>query len=182
MPYQFEKEFLRSRGLITGGYDARFTGASNSLLSEFADYDPSFTGLGGAFTAAFNKYVREDLKYEADRDYVILGRQISGSWDYRRNSGGGFGFPGSPNVEADLAQAMIANPHLRVQINIGIYDLVTPFLEVEHTVDHLALPDNLRSHIQLEYYEAGHMMYSHDEDQAKLKANVAAFIEAGSKP
>jgi len=182
MPYQFEKEFLRSKGLIIGGYDARFTGASNSLVSEFAEYDPSFTGVGPAFTAAFNRYVREDLKYESDRDYIILGRQISGGWDYRRPGGGGIGFPGSPNVEADLSQAMINNPHLRVQINIGIYDLVTPFLEVEHTVDHLALPDNLRSHIQLEYYEAGHMMYSHDEDQAKLKANVAAFIESGSKP
>jgi carboxypeptidase C (cathepsin A) len=182
MPYQFEKEFLRSRGLIVGGYDARFTGPSNSLLSEFAEYDPSFTGVGGPFTAAFNRYVREEVKYEPDRDYVILSRQAAGTWDYRRNNAAGAGFPGSPNVEADLTQAMIANPHLRVQINIGIYDLVTPFLEVEHTVDHLDLPENLRNHIQLEYYEAGHMMYSHDEDQAKLKANVAAFIESGSKP
>ena len=182
MPYQFEKELLRGKGLIIGGYDARFTGASNSLLSEFAEYDPSFTGLGGAFTTAFNKYVRDDLKYESDRDYVILGLQISGSWDYKRSGGGGFGFPGSPNVEADLAQAMISNPHLRLQVNIGIYDMVTPFLEVEHTMDHLALPANLRNHIQLEYYEAGHMMYSHDEDQSRLKANVATFIESGAKP
>jgi len=182
MPYQFEKEFLRNKGLIVGGYDARFTGASNSLLSEFAEYDPSFTGSGGAFTTAFNKYVREVLRFDSDRDYVILGRQVSGHWDYKRNVAAGIGFPGSPNVEADLAQAMIANPHLRVQVHIGIYDLVTPFLEVEHTVDHLGLPDNLRSHIQLEYYEAGHMMYSHDEDQARLKANVAAFIESGSRP
>jgi carboxypeptidase C (cathepsin A) len=182
MPYQFEKELLRGRGLIVGGYDARFTGSTNSLLSEFAEYDPSFTGLGAAFTAAFNKYVREDLKYEADRDYVILSRQASGSWDYKRSSGGGFGFPGSPNVEADLAEAMIANPHLRLQVHIGIYDMVTPFLEVEHTMDHLALPANLRNHVQLEYYEAGHMMYSHDEDQSRLKANVASFIESGSKP
>jgi len=151
-------------------------------LSEFAEYDPSFTGLGGAFTTAFNKYVRDDLKYESDRDYVILGLQISGSWDYKRSGGGGFGFPGSPNVEADLAQAMISNPHLRLQVNIGIYDMVTPFLEVEHTMDHLALPANLRNHIQLEYYEAGHMMYSHDEDQSRLKANVATFIESGAKP
>jgi carboxypeptidase C (cathepsin A) len=182
MPYQFEKEFLRGKGLVIGGYDARFTGPTSSLLSEYAEYDPSFTGVGGAFTAAFNKYVREELKYEPDRDYNILNLQAAGTWDYRRNNAGGIGFPGSPNVEADLAQAMIANPHLRVQVNIGIYDLVTPFLEVEHTIDHLGLPDNLRSHIQLEYYEAGHMMYSHDEDQAKLKANVAAFIESGSKP
>jgi len=32
-------------------------------------------------------------------------------------------FPGSPNVEGDLIQAMLANPHLQVEVENGIYDL-----------------------------------------------------------
>jgi len=32
-----------------------------------------------------------------------------------------------------------------------------------------------------QYYEAGHMMYLHDEDLAKLKKNVANFIDTASK-
>lgn len=43
------------------------------------------------------------------------------------------------------------------------------------------LPTRLRKNIRHQYYEAGHMMYLHDEDLAKLKKNVAAFIDTASK-
>lgn len=96
--------------------------------------------------------------------------------------GGGFGFPGAPNVEQDLVQALISNPHLKVEVENGYFDLATPFLGTEYTMDHLdGLPANLRGNITLKYYEAGHMMYVLESELAKLKANVAAFIEGVSK-
>jgi carboxypeptidase C (cathepsin A) len=49
-------------------------------------------------------------------------------------------------------------------------------------MNHLGLSANLRKNIKLQYYEAGHMMYVRDEDLAKLKANVAAFIDNAAKP
>jgi carboxypeptidase C (cathepsin A) len=82
----------------------------------------------------------------------------------------------------DLAQAMIANPRLKVEIENGIYDLATPFLEVECTMEHLGLPEKLQKNIHLQYYDAGHMMYLRDEDLAKLKANIASFIDTACKP
>jgi carboxypeptidase C (cathepsin A) len=48
-------------------------------------------------------------------------------------------------------------------------------------VEHLGLPDKLQKNIQLQYYDAGHMMYLRDEDLAKLKTNIANFIEGASK-
>jgi len=77
---------------------------------------------------------------------------------------------------------MISNPHLQIEVENGIYDLATPFLATEYTMDHLGLAENLRKNIHLKYYEAGHMMYVRDEDLAKLKANVASFIDGASKP
>jgi carboxypeptidase C (cathepsin A) len=77
---------------------------------------------------------------------------------------------------------MIANTHLRVEVENGIYDLATPLFESEYTIDHLGLPEKLRGHIQLKYYDAGHMMYLRREDLAKLKSNVASFIESASRP
>ena len=68
-----------------------------------------------------------------------------------------------------------------MQVENGYYDMATPFFATEYTMDHLFLPGNLRSNIQLEYYGAGHMMYLHEEDLTKLKTNVGAFIDAGSK-
>ena len=78
--------------------------------------------------------------------------------------------------------AMISNPHLQIEVENGIYDLATPFLATEYTMDHLGLAENLRKNIHLKYYEAGHMMYVRDEDLTKLKANVASFIDGASKP
>jgi len=48
--------------------------------------------------------------------------------------------------------------------------------------DSLGLPEKLQKNIHLQYYDAGHMMYLRDDDLAKLKSNVAAFIESASKP
>ncbi len=82
----------------------------------------------------------------------------------------------------DLAGAMIANPKLKVEVENGYYDLATPFMETEYSMEHLGIPDELRKNLKLKYYEAGHMMYVRDEDLAKLKANVAAFIDSATKP
>jgi hypothetical protein len=57
----------------------------------------------------------------------------------------------------------------------------TPFIEAKYTVDHMELPENIRKNIWHQYDEAGHIMYLHDEDLAKLKKNVAAFIDTASK-
>jgi carboxypeptidase C (cathepsin A) len=97
------------------------------------------------------------------------------------HGGDNFGFPGSPNVEGDLIQAMLTNPHLQIEVESGLYDLATPFYGTERTMEHLGLPEKLQKNIHLQYYDAGHMMYLREEDLAKLKANVASFIDTASK-
>jgi len=177
---QFMAELQRSRGLVTGRLDARFTGPSFDPLAEYSEYDPQETAITGAFTAAFNTYVREDLKFGKDQTYEIESSKAGNEWDWKREGGRGYGFPGSPNVENDLTEALISNAHLQVQVENGLYDLATPFFGTEYTMRHLRLPENLQSHIHLEYYDAGHMMYLRDQDLAKLKSNVASFIQSNS--
>ncbi len=77
---------------------------------------------------------------------------------------------------------MLSNPHLQIEVEKGLYDLAAPFVATEYTIEHLGLPAKLQKNIHLQYYDAGHMMYLHDEDLAKMKANVAAFIDSASKP
>jgi carboxypeptidase C (cathepsin A) len=179
--YQFMAELQRSKELTTGRLDARFSGPSYDLLREFAEYDPQSVAVTGAFTAAFNHYVREELKFGQDKTYTILSTEANRQWDWKREGGRRFGFPGSPNVEEDLIEAMISNTHLEIQVENGLYDLATPFFATEYTMDHLGLPEKLQKNIHLEYYDAGHMMYLRDEDLPKLKANVARFIDSASK-
>jgi carboxypeptidase C (cathepsin A) len=179
---QFNVELERTRGLTTGRYDARYTMPTYDLLTEYAEDDPSYIAVRGAFTAAFNSYTREELKVTMERSYEVLSGDVGGNWDWKHRGPGSSGFfPGSANVEGDLIQALMTNPHLHVQVENGYYDMATPFFATEYTMDHLFLPGNLRSNIQLEYYSAGHMMYLHDEDLAKLKSNIGAFIDGQSK-
>jgi carboxypeptidase C (cathepsin A) len=179
---QFNVELERSRGLTTGRYDSRYTMPTYDLLTEYAEEDPSYVAVRGAFTAAFNSYTREELKVTIERSYEVLSSEPGSNWDWKHHGPGSSGFfPGSANVAGDLIQALMANPHLHVQVENGFYDMATPFFATEYTMDHLFLPGNLRSNIQLEYYDAGHMIYLHEEDLAKLKSNVGAFIDSASK-
>jgi carboxypeptidase C (cathepsin A) len=179
---QFMEELQRSRGLTTGRLDARFSGPTYDLLAEYAEYDPQETAISGAFVSVFNSYVREELKFGMDKTYQVSAEGAGRQWDWKHRGANQYGFPGAPNVENDLVEAIISNPHLHVEVENGIYDLATPFVATEYTMDHLGLPANLQKNIKLQYYEAGHMMYVRNEDLAKLKGNVAAFIEAGAKP
>jgi carboxypeptidase C (cathepsin A) len=177
---QFMAELQRNRGLNTGRLDSRFSGPMYDALTEYGESDPQSDAISGPFTAAFNTYVHDELKFSQERPYLPESGTANGQWDWKRQNGGGFGFPGSPNTELDLVQAMLRNPHLQIEVENGLYDLATPFFESEYTMDHLGLKPNLRKNIDLKYYEAGHMMYVHDESLAKLKANVAAFIDHAS--
>jgi len=178
---QFEAELQRSRGLTVGRYDSRYSGPTYDLLTEGAEYDPSFSAVSGAFTAALNSYLREDLKFNPELTYETLNGEISRNWDWKHNTGHEAFGPGSANVEGDLVNAFIVNPSLQVQVENGFFDMATPFLATEYTMDHLGLPANLRSRIHLEYYQAGHMMYLNEKELPNLKSNIASFIDSATK-
>ncbi len=178
--FQFMQELQRSRGLNTGRLDSRFSGPIIDQLSEGAEEDAQSNAISGAYVGAFNSYVREELKYVTEKDFHIYAEGANGQWDWKHEGNGG-GFPGAPNVEGDLINAMQTNLHLKVQVENGLYDMATPFYGSEYTVDHLGLPARMQGRIKMDYYDAGHMMYVHDPDLIKLHDRVASFIEDASK-
>jgi carboxypeptidase C (cathepsin A) len=179
---QFMEELQRTRGLTTGRLDARYSGFTYNLLAETANSDPQSDAVTGAFTAVFNSYVRDELKFGQDKPYHAISSGVGSNWDWKHQGAEAYGFPGSPNVEGDLVQAMLTNPHLKVEVENGLYDLATPFFATEYTMEHLGLPEKLQKNISLKYYDAGHMMYVREEDLTKLKTNIAAFIDSAAKP
>ncbi len=172
---QFMVELLRDRGLTAGRIDARFTGHTLDLLSEDAEGDPEGPAVGGAFTALVNRYNHSELKFGQDKVYNRSRIGRGWNWTRRREQGGGF--PGAPNVQDDLARAMVTNPKLLVQVENGYYDMATPFFATEYTMSHLGLPADLQKNITLKYYNSGHMMYLRDGDRVSLHDNIAAFLD-----
>jgi hypothetical protein len=75
-----------------------------------------------------------------------------------------------------LAMALTMNPGLHLLVQQGYYDLATPTLATKHDVDHLDVPAEARERIRLELYEAGHMMYLHEESMRKFRDDLARFV------
>ena len=94
-------------------------------------------------------------------------------WDFKRR-----GYVGFPNVMNDLAQAMIYNPDMRVMLNMGYFDLGTPYFEGIYEMQHLPIPAALQKNIQYAKYQSGHMVYLHPESLKLLHDNVAKFINS----
>jgi carboxypeptidase C (cathepsin A) len=79
----------------------------------------------------------------------------------------------------DLALAMIYNPRLKVMLNMGYFDLGTPYFQSIYEMHHLPMDPDLQKNISYAYYKSGHMVYLHIPSLKKLHDNVAEFI-AGS--
>ncbi|MGN6248604.1 MAG: S10 family peptidase [Ginsengibacter sp.] len=165
----FEQELLSWENKITGRLDSRFAGDAYNPLSETSEYDPMDSYIDAAFTATFNNYVRTQLKFGKGMKYKNFGNV--GPWNMKRS-----GYVGFPNVMNDLAHAMIYNPDLKVMLNMGYFDLGTPFYEGVYEMQHLPMPASLQKNIQFNYYYSGHMVYLHPESLKQLHDNVAKFI------
>ncbi|RJS93277.1 S10 family peptidase [Salinisphaera sp. Q1T1-3] len=174
---EFEKNLLADANDTTGRLDTRFAGPSLDPLSQGAQYDPQSAGLSSAYVATFNSYVRNTLNYHADMAY----RPVTGlwnDWDFSHQPpGAAKPSQGPVNVMPDLATALKINPGLKVMLNVGYYDLATPFFTALYEMHHLPIPKRLADNISYHGYASGHMVYAHKPALDKLHANVAAFIE-----
>ena len=83
------------------------------------------------------------------------------------------------NTGETLRKAMSMNPHLRVFVANGYYDLATPYLATRYTFDHLELDPERRGNVVMRHYEAGHMMYIHDASLVELKGDLDGFLDGG---
>ena len=171
----FEAELLRDEGLVVGRLDARFTGPAGDALGARPSHDPQSTAISSAYTSAFNSYLRGELGYGGDREYVPSGAVRD--WNWGRVSAGRFSRgDGTPNVAPDLAAAMRRNPKLEVLLINGLYDLATPYFAAVWTLDRMGLPPELRANIHREDFAAGHMMYVEQSLLPQWKETLDAFI------
>lgn len=166
---QFTRQLLRDDKLTIGRLDGRLTGPSPLNAGETAEFDPSGTLPLPPVEAVFMNYVRSELNYKTDMNYYISGGIMP--WDW-----------GQPNSFADtgnqLRNAFEKNPHLKLLVCAGYYDLATPYFEAEYALNHLGLHPEMRKNISWAFFEAGHMMYINRPTHAKLKHDVSEFVKS----
>jgi carboxypeptidase C (cathepsin A) len=172
-PGRFMKQLLGDDDKTVGRYDGRFTSFDVDPAGADADTDPSSDAVFGAFTAGFNRYVREELHYRTDANYEFLSYDVNRQWNWKQGTEGS---PAATNVGDDLRDAMTANPYLRVFSANGIYDLATPFFATEYSLGHLGLAPQLQGNISFGYYPSGHMVYLNPVAHAALAHDLNGFI------
>jgi carboxypeptidase C (cathepsin A) len=178
---EFRQTLQSGAGLATGRLDTRFSGPDIDPLAQRADYDPQASALSSAYVSAFNDYARNDLHYGADKQFKpSIGTFRTWNWQHRLPGQSEAASIQGTNVMPDLANAMKANPTLKVQLNAGYFDLATPFYQGVYEMHHLPMPLNLQSNIEYRFYDSGHMVYAKDASLKLLHENVADFIRRTS--
>lgn len=168
--FRFCKELLRDQHRTVGRLDSRFLGIDRDAAGEHFEYDPSYAVIQGPYTATFNDYVRQELKFESDLPYEILTGKVW-PWNYEPHMNE------FANVAETLRKAMTINPYLKVYVANGYYDMATPFLATEYTFNHLDIDSTLLDNVTMHYYEAGHMMYAHLPSLMQMKLDMDRFLE-----
>jgi len=170
----FRKELMRGDRRTLGRYDARFEGFDSQAIGANPSYDPSDTGIAGAFVAAFHTYLADDLKYSTDESYKATAYGPNFKWDWKHKTPHG-SEERFPDVALDLAAAMRENPHLLLFSGNGYFDLATPFFKTEFDIDHMELPPSIQKNVRFRYYPSGHMIYLNVQALKQLKSDLAQF-------
>ena len=140
--FRFTKELLRHERRTVGRLDSRFKGIDRDSAGEVFEFDPSMNNITGPYTATLNDYVRTELKFESDLPYEILTERVY-PWSYAE-------FENEyVNVAETLRKAMSTNPHLKVYVANGYYDLATPYIATRYTFKHLGLDKSLLGNLRM---------------------------------
>ena len=163
---RFRKELLRDKRLTVGRLDGRFTSLDLDAAGERQEFDPSNQALQGPYTALFQDYVRNDLKWETDLHYPTSGNVRP--WQYVQN--------GYMDMTEALRGTMTRNPFLKVFVAIGYYDMATIMGAAEFNFTHFAYDKQVTDRVSYGYYEAGHMIYIRPSAHKALKSDIVKFI------
>jgi carboxypeptidase C (cathepsin A) len=164
----FQRELMPGR--VSSVYDgtvSRPNPAPRALASQFPD--PVLGGLEAPVTSAMMAIYADKLKWRPEATYHLASDAAFSAWDW----GHGMGRPESVSA---LQAARSVDPHMRVLIAHGMFDLVTPYFG---TVRMLRLLSEMQGSapIMLQVYPGGHMFYFADASRAALHDDAKALFD-----
>ncbi|KVQ01052.1 peptidase S1 [Burkholderia ubonensis] len=184
----FLTTLLRARGLALGEYDGRVTGIETGIAGKIdpnsGGNDSTMTAVSGVYTAMWNSYLNEQLKFTSNSSFTDLNDQAFQNWDFSHidPTGAQQGVDAQGNVilytAGDLAAVMALNVDLKVLSANGFYDFVTPFYQTVLDLQQMPLEDaTVRQNLSARFYPSGHMVYLDGGSRTALKHDLAAMYD-----
>lgn len=180
---------LQDQGLALGSYDGRATavdtGIAGAIDPASGGNDPTMTAVNGPYTAMWNTYLNENLKFTSTSSFTDLNDLAFKNWDFHHTdpTGAQKGIDPQNRVilytAGDLAATMSLNVDLKVLSANGYYDSVTPFHQT--MLDLAAMPlanAKLRENLTIRYYPSGHMIYLDAGSRTTLKSDLARLYDS----
>jgi carboxypeptidase C (cathepsin A) len=164
----FQRELAPGR--VSSAYDGTVTRPDpqpRALESEFPD--PALGGWEAPVTSAMIAVYSEKLNWHPDAVYHLANDQVFAGWDWGRGMG-------RPESISALQAARSVDPHMRVLIAQGMFDLITPYFG---TVRMLRLLPEMpgAAPIAMRVYPGGHMFYFSDPSRAALHDDAKAVFD-----
>jgi carboxypeptidase C (cathepsin A) len=170
----FFVELLRDRGQLIGRLEARVTAPMGANRSHAYEFDPGIEALVAPYIMAAHGYMSDALGMDMQPRYEVLSMEAHKHWNWNRGEANGNNFT---STSPDLSRALRRNPHLRVLVASGYYDLGTPYSASDWSLAQLDVPESVRTRIEHHYYAAGHMMYTREADMRKLKRDLSVWLQ-----
>jgi carboxypeptidase C (cathepsin A) len=169
----FLHELDRAGGRVGSAYDATVTESDPFPLQSLSDYpDPVLEALKAPITRAMMAIYADKLNWRPESEYQLANDAVARQWDW----GHGMGRPESLSY---LQAALALDPHLRVLIAHGLFDLVTPYFTTVRTLAQLSDAASA-ARVRLEVYPGGHMFYSGDASRAAFREAARSLYHEGS--
>ncbi len=166
--HRFCKELLRDERRSVGRLDSRFRGIEALAVTEVPEFDPAMNDINPPYVSMMNAYLRNSLGVRTDMPYEPMSGKAGEKWEWEKGK--------LPTTGEVLRGAMARNPHMKVLVAQGYYDLATPFYATEYMISHMNIDPALRGNIASRTYEAGHMFYLDRKSLAAFGSDVADFI------
>lgn len=159
----FARELLKDETRVLGFYDATITAIDPYPDREMHQApDPTLAGNERVFTSGINQLLRQHLGLVTDRRYTLLSIEVNMAWKRDDQS---HVFDTVVGATDDLRFAMSMNPHMKVMITHGLYDMVTPYFSSERLVSQMRLLPEQKENVLTRHFGGGHMFYTWDDSR-----------------
>lgn len=167
----FVRELLAADGKAITRLDARRASPVRAPTREGRPMAANELGLGATNVSKspdIARYMREEIGFPAQRDYVSLTLDVNFNWNWREPTEEPRAYF---NPTAYLGRVMAANPKLKLLVVGGLYDIAVPISAVRYTLRHADVP---MDRVDFMVQPAGHSAFS--EDRPGVAAKVRSML------
>ncbi|MBE2215329.1 MAG: peptidase S10 [Opitutaceae bacterium] len=174
--YSFVRELLRDEGRVCGLYDATITARDPFPdRDSYAGPDATLSGIERVFTSGINKRLRGEIGVKSEREYHLISYEVNKAWkiDFERHA-----LDSQIGATDDLRYGLSLNPHMKVFLTHGLYDLVTPYYASNRIANLMKLDPATAARLTVRHFGGGHMFYAWERSRAEFRDAMAKFFTA----